>query len=322
MRPESYTYDEMSEWREERASPVPWDWDGIKLKVLIGFGCVAAVVAWMMFARPDDEAASSRGFNMGAVGSAPAGAPGRPFESRPKTSLEMVSAKIGDGPAGVTSSLYRQTAPSDASVAPAPAPSVAASPAPSAAPAPAPAAPPASAADEAKDLASAGIPTDARGLQNLGAKEGMLSSLAAKMLDHPKILAAVFNNKMVVDAFMSRARVRENCENGGALKDYLSDPKSGGMTKVFPVIEKALSRPDNASSLVSALAGTEMVKRLSDCPSLKQVGNDSSAIVSIAMANPKALGLVMDPRGAAALASNPQAAAALAGVTSKLGGAK
>ncbi|MBI2788368.1 MAG: hypothetical protein HYX59_06750 [Elusimicrobia bacterium] len=310
----------MSEWREERAESAPWDWDGIKLKALIGFGCVAAVVAWMMFASPSEETASSRGFNMGAVGSAPAGAPGRPFESRPKTSLEMVSAKIGDGPAGVTSSLYRPTAPSDASVAPAPAP--AAGPAPAAAPAPAPAAPPVSPADEAKDLASAGIPTDARGLQNLGAKEGMLSSLAAKMLDHPKVLAAVFNNKMVVDAFMSRARVRENCQNGGALKDYLSDPKSGGMTKVFPVIEKALSRPDNASSLVSALAGTEMVKRLSDCPSLKQVGNDSSAIVSIAMANPKALGLVMDPRGAAALASNPQAAAALAGVTSKLGGAK
>ena len=311
----------MSEWREERAESVPWDWDGIKLKALIGFGCVAAVVAWMMFASPGEEAASSRGFNMGAVGSAPSGSPGRPFESRPKTSLEMVSAKIGEGPAGVTSSLYRQTPPSDASVTPAAAASQVRVDAPTPQAAPAPAGTTA-AMDETKELAAAGIPTDDRGLSNLGAKEGMLSSLAAKMLDHPKILAAVFNNKMVVDAFMSRARVRENCENGGALKNYLSDPKSGGMTKVFPVIEKALSRPDNATSLVSALAGTEMVKRLSDCPSLKQVGNDSSAIVSIAMANPKALGLVMDPRGVAALSANPQAAAALAGVTSKLGGAK
>lgn len=315
----------MSEWREERADSAPWDWDGIKLKALIGVGFIAAVIAWMMFARPDDEAASSRGFDMGAVGSAPSGAPGRLFESRPKTSLDMVSARIGDGPAGVTSSLYRQAPPSDAAVTPAAAASPPATPAAAAsqgrsdAPTP-PAAP--DAAGDAAAMASAGIPTDARGLSNLGAKEGMLSSLAAKMLDHPKILAAVFNNKMVVDAFMSRARVRENCENGGALKNYLSDPKSGGMTKVFPVIEKALSRPDNATSLVSALAGTEMVKRLSDCPSLKQVGNDSGAIMSIAMSNPKALSLVMDPRGAAALASNPQAAAALAGVTSKLGGAK
>ena len=77
------------------------------------------------------------------------------------------------------------------------------------------------------------MPTDAKGLRNLGAKEGLLSALAAKMLDHPKIMAAIFNNKQVVDAFMSRARVKENCESGGALKSYLSDPSSGGMTTVF-----------------------------------------------------------------------------------------
>ncbi|MBI2387653.1 MAG: hypothetical protein HYV14_16830 [Elusimicrobia bacterium] len=315
----------MSEWREQRAGSAPWDWDGIKLKALIGVGFVAAVAAWMMFARPEDEAASSRGFNMGAVGGSPAAATGRPFESRPKTSLDMVSAKIGDGPAGVTSSLYRQTPPSDASVSPAAAASPPVTPAAAAsqgrpdAPTP-PAAP--DAAGDAAAMTAAGIPTDARGLSDLGAKEGMLSALAAKMLDHPKILAAVFNNKRVVDAFMSRPRAKENCESGGALKNYLSDPNSGGMNKVFPVIQQALGRPDNASALVSALAGTEMVKRLSACPSLKELSSDSTAITSIAMANPKALGLVMDPRGAAALAANPQATAALASVTSKIAGAK
>lgn len=311
----------MSDWNEERA--VPWDWDGIKQKALIAFGCVVAIIAWMMFARPGEETTSSRGFNLGAEGGVGSPSPGRPFETRPKTGLEMVSAKIGDGPPGVTSSLYRQGAPSDAAVTPAPA--AATSQTPPAAPAPpaaAPAAPVMSAADEAKELASAGIPTDAKGLANLGAKEGMLSSLAAKMLDHPKVLAAIFNNKMVVDAFMSRPRAKENCGSGGALKNYLSDPNSGGMNKVFPVIQQALGRPDGASSLVSALAGTEMVKRISACPSLKELSNDSTAITGIAMANPKALGLVMDPRGAAALAANPQAAAALASVTSKIGGAK
>ncbi|MDD5304001.1 MAG: hypothetical protein PHS14_12950, partial [Elusimicrobia bacterium] len=193
--------------------------------------------------------------------------------------------------------------------------------APAAPPAAAPPAP-ASAGDEAKDLAAAGIPTDAKGLSNLGAKEGLLSALAAKMLDHPKILAAIFNNKMVVDAFMSRKLVKQNCESGGALKSYLSDPNSGGMTKVVPVIQQALSQPATASALVSALAGTEMVKRLSDCPSAKALSNDSTAVVSIAMSNPKALGLLMDPRGMTALASNPQAAGLLSGLQSKMGGAK
>lgn len=293
------------------------DWDNIKQKVLIGFGCAAAVIAWMMFAQPGEEAASSRGFDMGGEAASPGGS-ARPFASRPKTSLDMVSAKIGDGPAGVTSSLYRQAPPGEASVTPAP-------PAPAAAPAaaaPPPASPPPAAADEAKDLASAGIPTDAKGLANLGAKEGMLSSLASKLLGHPKVLAAVFNNKMVVDAFMSRPRAKENCESGGKLKSYLSDSKSGGMTRVFPVIQQALNTPDGGKGLVTALAGTEMVKRISACPSLKEVGSDPASIAGIAMANPKALSLLMDPRGAAALSANPQAAGALAAVTSKLGGGK
>ncbi|MDP3543249.1 MAG: hypothetical protein Q8T11_12345 [Elusimicrobiota bacterium] len=309
----------MSEWREQRESE-PWDWDTIKKMTLLGAGCGAAVIAWMMFASPGEEAASSRGFDMGYAGSAPSG---RPFAARPTTSLDMVSSKIGDGPPGVTSSLYRQAPAQDDP----PAPEAAASPPRSGAPpaqaeAPPAAAVPPSPAEEAQDLAKAGIPTDAKGLGELGAKPGLLSSLAAKLLDHPKVMAAVFNNKTVVHAFMSRPGVKQNCESGGALKAYLSDPGSGGMTKVLPVIQQALGRPQTSGALVSALAGTEMAKQLGACPSLKQVGNDPSAIASIAMANPKALGVLMDPRSAAALAANPQAAAAFASVTSKLGGGK
>lgn len=305
----------MSDWREQKESE-PWDWDVIKQMALAGAGCGAAVIAWMMFASPGEEAASSRGFDIGSAGGSPSSSAGRPFAARPKTSLDMVSSKIGDGPPGVTSSLYRQGASEPAAAVSPPSSDAA----PAAAP-PAGAAP-ASAEEEAKDLAKAGIPTDAKGLSNLGAKEGLLSSLAAKMLDHPKILAAVFNNKRVVDAFMSRARVKENCESGGALKSYLSDPASGGMTKVAPVIQQALSKPAASSALVSALAGTEMAKRLGACPSVKQIVDDPTAIASIAMSNPKALSLLMDPRSAAALAANPQAASALAVVTSKLGGGK
>lgn len=317
MAPESYTNDAMSDWREQKESE-PWDWDVIKRMALAGAGCGAAVIAWMMFASPGEQAASSRGFDMGSAGGSPSSGARRPFAERPKTSLDMVSSKIGDGPPGVTSSLYRQVAPAPEEASPpaAPAPPAASPPA---ADAPAPAV---SAEEEAKDLAKAGIPTDAKGLSNLGAKEGMLSSLAAKMLDHPRILAAVFNNKTVVNAFMSRARVKENCESGGALKSYLSDPASGGMTKVAPVIQQALSKPAASSALVSALAGTEMAKRLGACPSVKQVVDDPTAIASIAMSNPKALSLLMDPRSAAALAANPQAASAFAVVTSKLGGGK
>lgn len=312
----------MSEWHEENPEPAPRDWDDLRNKVLIGAGCALVVIAWMMFARPGEEASSTRGFNMGSEGGASSGAPGRPFAERPKTSLDMVSSKIGDGPAGVTSGLYAGTLENQAAAGPppeAPAPTENAAAPPAAA---APAAPaPVSAEDEAKDLASAGIPTDAKGLSNLGAKDGMLTALAAKLLDHPKILAAIFNNKTVVNAFMSREGVKKNCESGAALKSYLSDSKSSDMAQVFPVIQQALSRPSTSSALVSALSGTEMVKRLTACPSGEALLKDPSAVTSIAMSNPKMLGMMMDPRGMAALAAEPKAAGVLAGLQSKMGGA-
>ena len=311
----------MSEWNDDEGAKSPRDWGALKQGAIIGVGCSLAVIAWMVFARPSEEAASTRGFNMSADGGGPSNASSRTFAARPKTSLDMVSAQIGDGPPGVTAGIYAGTLTNQAEMA---ASTATAAPLPPASAAPKAAAPPAqapaSAADEAKDLAAAGVPTDANGLNNLGAKEGLLSALAAKMLDHPKILAAIFNNKTVVDAFMSRGRVKENCQSGAALKTYLSDPNSGGMTKVVPVIQQALSNQATSSALVSALAGTEMVKRLSACPSAQALSNDSTAVMSIAISNPKAFGVLMDPRGMAALASDPKAAGVLAGLQSKAGG--
>lgn len=307
----------------EREEPPSGDWSDLRNKIIIGLGFSAVVVAWMIYARPTEERPSGSGFNMGAGG--PAGT-GRAFAERPKTGLDMVSSQIGSGPPGVDPGIYRGMGAGSASASqgPSDAPTTPAAPPPAgdpAAMASQPASPPASPEDESKTLAGAGIPTDAKGLANLGAKEGMLSSLAAKLLDHPKVLAAIFNNKTVVNAFMNRAGAKENCENAGSLKKYLSDPNGGAMTKVFPVIQQALSRPETSSGLVSALAGTEMAKRVGACPGVQALGNDTTAIAGIAMSNPKALGLLMDPRGMAALASNPKAAGILTGLQSKVAGA-
>lgn len=314
----------MSEWKEdEEEEAAPRDYSDLKRGALIGAGFAAIVVGWMIFARPGEEAASTRGFDLGSAGGSSPSASSRPFSPRPKTGLDLVSSEIGDGPESV------KPANDLGSQDPAPraAPPTAASQAQGAAPPPAPPAPapapaPSSPADDAKALASAGIPTDAAGLGRLGAERGMLSSLAGKLLDHPNVLKAIFNNKTVVDAFMNRKGAKENCQSGGALKSYLSDSGDGGMNSVLPVIQKALGNPATASSLVSALADTEMVKRASACPSIQELSKDPTAVMTIAMANPKALSVVMDPRGAAALASNPQASSALAAVQSKMGGAQ
>lgn len=297
------------------------DWADLRNKALMGACFAFVVVAWMVYARPGDEAVSSRGFDAGGGGSVTA-ASGRPFDTRPKTGLDMVTSQIGDGPAGVTAGIYAGQANAGESLASARPGGVMAAPPAAPSGATPPPAPPPSAADEAKNLAASGAPTDAKGLNRLGGQPGLLSALAAKLLDHPNLLRAVMNNKTVVDAFMSRSTVKENCQNTGALKSYLSDPNSDGMKDVFPVIQAGMSSQSRASSLVSALGDTAMVKALSSCPSLSALSSDTGAIMSIAMGNPKALGLAMDPRGMQALTSNPAAAGILAGVQAKLGGGK
>ncbi len=315
----------MSDWREdEEEQPAPQDWSDVKRYVLGGAAFAGLVILWMIFARPGEEAASTRGFNLGPeAGSSPSSS-GKPFSPRPKTGLDMVSSEIGDGPESVKpANFLGSQEPAASATAPAAAANPAQASAPPASAAPAPQPPPASSpADDAKALASAGIPTDAKGLSRLGATDGLLTALTEKLLDHPNVLKAIFNNKTVVNAFMNRKGAKENCQSGGALKSYLSDSGSGGMNSVLPVIQKALGNPSTASGLVSALADTEMVKQASACPSLQELSKDPTAVMTIAMANPKALSIVMDPRGAAALASNPQASSALAAVQSKMGGAQ
>jgi hypothetical protein len=154
------------------------------------------------------------------------------------------------------------------------------------------------------------------GLTQLGAKKGLLSAVVKKMMDHPRVLKAVLDNKLVVDALMSRDTSKRNCSDPNALKSVLSDPNSGPQQNLMPLLQQALSRPESASAMLSSRLG----QTLMDCPSTKAVTSDPSLILSVAMSNPKALQLVSDPRVASALASNPQASGMLGQVQSGLGG--
>lgn len=281
------------------------DWREIRRGFLAGAAGGLVVVLWMWLAHSPDETISSRGFDVSGGGGYMGGLPSQPSGSR------MIFAKR-DQEGGL------------ASVAPEAVPGGASEPSDEteAAPAPPPAAAPASAAakreSDPRELAKAGLPTDARGLAGLGARKGLLSAVVEKFLDHPAVLKAVFNNKLVVDAFMSRDISKRNCSDAGALKSYLSDPNSAGMTKVYPVLQTVLSHPDAAA----ALAGTEMADRITSCPSIKALSSDSSAVTAVAMSNPQAVMLMGDPRLTMAMASNPQASGMLSSMQSSMGGGR
>ena len=282
--------------------------------LLIGAGAVSMIGVWIWLAHPGDETISSRGFDMGIGGPSLA----RPRDLPVGAAPVVTPRESGD----VLAMIRREALPGSVDLS-SPGPSadpgsMTKTPPPAAAGAAAPRAiPPAPPEADRHALAAAGIATDAKGLSNLGAQKGLLSAVTAKLIDHPSILRAIFNNKLVIDALMSRDVSRRNCSDSGALKSYLSDPNSAGMTKVFPVLQSVLANPMTAATL----AGTDMAKRLTECPSVQAMSKDPTILLSVVVSNPKALQLLADPRLAQSLAANAQASSLLSGVTASMGGA-
>jgi hypothetical protein len=271
-----------------------------KVSFAIGAGLGLVVLGWMLFARGGDERVSSSGFSEGG-----AALGGSPFSRDRQTGLSFVSRADAPAPSSVRLDAARGASPyAAAPAAPSPA-------------APASAAPPAAGPDAApadpKEMAAAGLPTDPAGLRKLGGDDRMMTDAIARLLDHPKILKALFDNKLVVAALMDRETSKRNCNDAGALQSALSSPSAGSYTgRMMGLVSSVLSRPDT----VAALAGSEMGSRLLACPSVHALASDPSGLMAIATANPQALSMVSDPRVAQALSSSAQGASLLGGVQS------
>jgi hypothetical protein len=275
--------------------------DQTKIALGIGMALGVVVLCWIVFARSGEESVSSNGFRDGGAGrmAAAFSAPRR-AQASPSTPQSAFSA--------APSSVKTEALPGAAAALPA-------------APAPAPAAaptapPPAPAPVDPRELAAAGVPTDAKGLARLGAQKGMLTTVIGRLLDHPRVLAAIFNNKMIVDAVMDRDVSRRNCADAHALAGVLSSPNSGPAKELLPLVSRVLSHPDAAS----AFATSEMGNRLLSCPSVSGLAHDQAALTGVVTANPQALSLLTDPRLTQALAANPEGGAVLSAVESGLGG--
>lgn len=275
---------------------------------VVGLGLLTA--AWLYLSGPGEQRLTgTAAFDQSGPSRVAPRVP-RAVERRTGTGLDMVSVNFADGPTATRPEEASPYAAAPENAAPASAPAASAS-----APA-AQAAVPVPAADP-KELAAAGLPTDAKGLQRLGAEKGLLSAAVRKLMDHPRVLKAILDNKLVVDAVMGRETSRRNCSDPGALKSVLSDPKSGPMQNLYPIIQQALSKPASAAAMLSS----ELGSRIMECPSTKAITSDPSMMMSVAMSNPAALKMVSDPRVAQALTANPQAAGMFANVQSGLGGA-
>jgi hypothetical protein len=280
------------------------DWAQIKRGFAVGAALGAIVLAWLWLARPGDDALSSGGFNL-------PGAPGGaiPFDRKGQTGLSMV--RIGDAldpAAGAAGPVSAAPADVQLSVGSAGAAGTAAG-----APVISTAVPEAAASPA--EMAGAGLPTDAAGFKNLGAQKGLLTAAFNRLIEHPRLLRALFNNTLVVDALMSRDSSQQNCSSPAALQAVLSNPQSDAMRQMMPVVQNALSHPEAAG----AFAGSVLATRLMNCPSVQGLAKSPSGIMAVVQSNPAAVGILTDPRVAQAVADSPQAGGLLTGLESSLG---
>ncbi|MFA5139818.1 MAG: hypothetical protein WC728_11360 [Elusimicrobiota bacterium] len=170
-------------------------------------------------------------------------------------------------------------------------------------------------------LQKLGGPKDGPGLQRVGGSYELMAGLVSKLVGHPKILGFLFNNDMLVDAYMSRPKSQRNCTDPQAWKEFLMDTKDPkGIRNSLP-IAMAVAHGDPQNS--SVVAGSKLVNRMLECPALKTFLHDGPSVQEVALANPAILTALVDPAVFQGIMSNPAALTAFSQVQSAgvMGGA-
>ena len=147
--------------------------------------------------------------------------------------------------------------------------------------------------------------TRAKEQQGLGAQKGYLTYAVGKALNHPKAVAALLNNKYVVNGFMARGTVKAATASPQGLANYLKGP--GPMNFINnPVVKAAMNNP----ALMNAVAGSGMIGAMMETPAAQALMKDPQALNELVANNPQLMATLMaNPNMMSALMSNPDAAA-------------
>lgn len=143
--------------------------------------------------------------------------------------------------------------------------------------------------------------------QKVGSTPWSLMNTVKSNITKPQILDIVFNNDVVVDAFMSRATTAELTGNYLKLYDMLMQGS--------PIIDRFLTNPaveavinDNACSLV--IAKSKLISRILASPSGQYFINNPQIAKKLAASNPSLQKVLATQRVRQILISHPQTAKA------------
>ncbi|MFA6434347.1 MAG: hypothetical protein WCW52_06595 [Elusimicrobiales bacterium] len=136
---------------------------------------------------------------------------------------------------------------------------------------------------------------------SVGSTKGLLTSLVGKVLNDPKTVSALFNNKYVINGFMARGTVKAATGSAQGLANYL---KSGGPVNFMnnPVVKAAMNNP----GIIRAVATSGMVGAMLNTPAAQALMNDPKALSDLIASNPQLVSLAMsNPNIMNLLTNNP-----------------
>ena len=144
--------------------------------------------------------------------------------------------------------------------------------------------------------------TNAKTQAGLGAQKGYLSYAVGKVMNNPKAVGALLNNKHVVNGFMSRGTVKAATASPEGLANYL---KGSGPTNFLnnPVVKAAMNNP----AIVSAVAGSAIVSAMLNTPAAQALMNNPDQLAKLVESNPQLVALAMqNPQTLTTMMANPE----------------
>lgn len=134
-----------------------------------------------------------------------------------------------------------------------------------------------------------------------GYTRGYLTYAMEKVINSPKTVGAILNNKNVISGFMSRDTVRDATASPEGLAKYL---KSGGPANFInnPVVKTAMRNP----AVISAVASSGLVGAMLETPAARALMKDPGALGDLAASNPELVAMIMaNPDAMTTVLSNP-----------------
>ena len=144
--------------------------------------------------------------------------------------------------------------------------------------------------------------TKVKEAMGMGQQKGYLSYAIGKVMNSPKAVGALLNNKYVVSGFMSRGTVKAATASPEGLANYL---KGDGPMNFLnnPMVKAAMNNP----AIVSAVASSAIVSEMLNTPAAMALMNDPQALANLVSNNPQLVALAMqNPQTLSMLMGNPQ----------------